>query len=260
MGLKKRFTKAPNTLCAICNTPFHVKASRLKKGGGLYCSHMCKGKAKTLAVPLDLICHQCDKAFHIDKSHHARGRGVYCSKACLTLRQGTPEERFWQNVARHTCLGEACGCQKGLGCCFPWLGNKNPSGYGRISVKNEHILAHRFGFELIHGPLEPGINVLHHCDNPPCCRDSHLFPGSHADNMADMMKKGRQAKGEAKAAVMRLAAVRGECHPHAKLRACDVIAMRLLVTPHPQALAETLGVTRGAIIAALHYRTWKHLA
>ena len=35
--------------------------------------------------------------------------------------------------------------------------------------------------------------VCHHCDNPPCCEPTHLFLGTCADNIADMIAKQRHA-------------------------------------------------------------------
>ena len=70
-----------------------------------------------------------------------------------------------------------------------FTGNKHRYDYGRIKVKNNWLLTHRVVFEHANGPTR--LEVLHHCDNPPCCELSHLFEGTQADNLADMYAKGR---------------------------------------------------------------------
>lgn len=58
------------------------------------------------------------------------------------------------------------------------------------------VAAHRIAFELAFRPLLPGEVVRHLvCDNPPCVNPAHLAAGSRADNRADCVAKGRQAKG-----------------------------------------------------------------
>jgi len=72
-------------------------------------------------------------------------------------------------------------------------------GYGYINIDGKDTKTHRFAWELANGPIPDGLWVLHHCDWPPCCQtdptegypDGHLFLGTHADNMADMVAKGR---------------------------------------------------------------------
>jgi hypothetical protein len=37
--------------------------------------------------------------------------------------------------------------------------------------------------------------VLHRCDTPGCVRPTHLFLGTHADNVRDKTAKGRTPRG-----------------------------------------------------------------
>lgn len=78
-----------------------------------------------------------------------------------------------------------------VGGCLEWTACSTPAGYGNIRNGASVVLAHRVAWELVNGPIPDGISVLHHCDNPPCCNVDHLFLGTHADNSADMISKGR---------------------------------------------------------------------
>ena len=84
--------------------------------------------------------------------------------------------------------------------CLEWTGATDRSGYGRImGFDPGAMFTHRLAWELANGPIPDGLNVLHHCDNPPCCQteptegypDGHLFLGTHADNARDKIAKGR---------------------------------------------------------------------
>jgi len=103
----------------------------------------------------------------------------------------TPElaERFWRYVRRN----------KGRDACWEWQGTltgANASGqqYGIIGVrvgdKRRRYKAHRVAFLIQHGRW-PELHVCHTCDNPKCVRGSHLFEGTHRDNMHDKLRKNR---------------------------------------------------------------------
>jgi hypothetical protein len=47
-------------------------------------------------------------------------------------------------------------------------------------------------------PLLPGMQALHHCDNPPCIQQEHLYEGTCVDNVCDMDGRGRRrSRGDA---------------------------------------------------------------
>jgi hypothetical protein len=63
-----------------------------------------------------------------------------------------------------------------------------------VSWHGREVTAHRKAWELTHGLIARGLMVCHRCDNRRCVRPDHLFLGTDADNKADMVAKGRQAK------------------------------------------------------------------
>lgn len=113
----------------------------------------------------------------------------FCGLACYRTvqRSGSDAERFWAKVSKTD------GC---------WLWTASRSGgrlgkrYGQFSVtvspgKQRVTGAHIFSYELHHGPVPDGLEVMHTCDNSLCVRGDHLTIGTHTDNMQDASQKGR---------------------------------------------------------------------
>lgn len=107
------------------------------------------------------------------------------------------------------------------------------------------LQAHRVAWELRYGPVPDGLCVCHHCDNPGCCNPSHLFLGTHADNMRDMVVKGRSNKGEK--------------HGQAELTWGEVHLIRLfgLVGMTQRAIANRFHVSQTTVWQILHDKHWE---
>lgn len=77
--------------------------------------------------------------------------------------------------------------------CHLWTGAVNSKGYGRLYVHEVRgpRLAHRWAWEHHHGPIPPGLYVLHTCDNPPCQNQDHHYLGTAKQNTEDAMARGR---------------------------------------------------------------------
>src|SRR4051812_29714479 len=83
------------------------------------------------------------------------------------------------------------------GDCWIWTGRRNDKGYGVASAQKRPACAHRIAFVLSGGVLTDGKpQVLHTCDNRPCCNPAHLYAGTIRDNMDDRQNRQRTAKGE----------------------------------------------------------------
>lgn len=150
------------------------------------------------------------------------------------------EERFWAKVDK---TSE----------CWIWTGAKRDgTRYGVISSsKGRKMLdAHHVAYELVIGAIPDGSQVLHRCDNPPCVNPAHLFLGTQAENMRDMVQKGRSGIGSR--------------NPKSKLTETDVVAIRLAYAQYGakvrSRLAATYSISLAHVSDIAHGRYWKHVS
>lgn len=160
--------------------------------------------------------------------------------------------------------------------CWEWTAGKNKNGYGKFYAL-KHDTAHRVSYIMHVGEIPVGMLVCHHCDNPACVNPNHLFLGTPADNSADMVAKGRSAKGDKSSVRLNMASrprgdahhlrrmpelvKKGTAHPRHKLTEAQVLEIRALYKAGVGTgkLESLYGMSGGAIYAIVHRRTWKHL-
>ena len=155
--------------------------------------------------------------------------------------------------------------------CWEWPLSIAASGYGQMNVAtNPKPLvktAHRLSYEMFIGEIPDGLFVMHKCDNRKCFNPEHLSLGTPADNIADMMRKGRYnlsgkrrwLAGEAHPLVKNPAlAARGEANSLSKLTESQ--AIEILRSKDKQIdIARSFGICRNSVSNIKKGITWAHL-
>lgn len=131
--------------------------------------------------------------------------------------------------------------------CWEWQSTLNDNGYGRFSTDGGKIAAHRFAYEVVHGPIADGLVIRHMCHNRRCCNPNHLLAGTAKDNAKDAMDAGRFSLGT----------VNG----NAKLTPDAINYIRQ--NPDKMKgflLAKKFGVSKATISGIKNGRVWRHVS
>ena len=150
-------------------------------------------------------------------------------------------ETFWDRVEKHVNIDEN-GCHLFTGCL-------NHDGYGRIGKDGKNVYVHREVFRKHNPEIEMTGVIMHSCDTPNCVNPEHLKHGTVADNIADMVAKGRRVT------------VKGSNQPDAKLHEDDIPAIRLRLQTNESCttIGRDYNVSDTAIRNIEKGRTWTHV-
>lgn len=136
--------------------------------------------------------------------------------------------------------------------CWEWTASLNNKGYGQFQLTHTKlILAHRFSFELVYGPIPSGKLVCHHCDNRRCVNPEHLFLGTYKENTQDMKHKGRESNPP----------VHFGNKDRAKLVPVDIVQIRqrYFTGDTQPGIALDYNVSQACIGRIVRYETWRDI-
>lgn len=75
-------------------------------------------------------------------------------------------------------------CQPGAeDACWVWPHTKDQDGYGKLNVLGFSKKAHRAMYEILVGPIPPGLELDHLCRNRGCVNPRHLEPVTRRVNV-----------------------------------------------------------------------------
>lgn len=233
--------------CEVCGVSLEGLRRR-------FCGNKCQAKAyyheaiapavkQAKAQQPPRNCELCGLEFSAEKYKGRRFCSTSCEqKAYNASRKGRPVsdadiDRYWNMVN----VGEPDAC-------WTWRGRRDEDNYGLHSAGSRQVRAHRLGWRIAHDmeELQDSDVVRHSCDNPPCQNPAHLLKGTTADNVADMLARGRNSVSFGRPAVkLSLAAIE------------EIVAEYRTGVVSQDELAEKHGVSRSTIGMLIRGETFK---
>jgi len=146
----------------------------------------------------------------------------------------TPEQQYiWDRIIPEPNSG-----------CWLWMLADNGNGYGQMTYRQAHYLAHKFAYEAFREKVPTGLEICHKCDVRSCLNPDHMYVGTGKDNMRDAARRGR-------------------CRAQ-RLQPVDVQHIRGIAGVKSMTLADLYGVGKSAIERAKNEkarngRRWAHV-
>lgn len=133
--------------------------------------------------------------------------------------------------------------------CWEWQASCT-NDYGQFRLGNKIWRSHRLAYSMSNSVQVPEhLVVMHTCDNTLCQNPHHLVLGTHQDNSADMVAKGRSARGS-----------RNAYHKLTEQQVREI--KRAYQTPYVglnRKLQKKYGCSEATIYKIARNMTWKHV-
>jgi hypothetical protein len=148
---------------------------------------------------------------------------------------------FWDRVNQYVQISST-GCHL-------FNGHLDECGYGRITKDGKLVRVHREMWKQHNPNKEITGVIMHTCDTPNCVNPAHLVHGTQAENIADMVAKGRRVT------------VKGSAQKDAKLIESDIPVIRTLLASGVSGyrISKQFKVSEQTIRFIKQGKTWKHV-
>lgn len=128
--------------------------------------------------------------------------------------------------------------------CLLWTASVSEFGHGQVRVDGKLRPAHRVSWEQVNGPMPDHLFACHKCDVASCIEPAHVYPGTHRQNMDDMLARERQVRGE----------------KNGQSKVTDEIVMQIRARSGTNVeIAAEFGISETAVCVIRSGRRWKHL-